>query len=224
VKTGDIKRGTKMAFFKEVNQRADGPAYEAEFRHGESENLFVVNSLSLYNSFDLLVHGIQFVVAFEVGPMIYTFGARLNEKTRTPYLVAVEQVGAIKAFNRRKRERDELLFKVDIYDLPPENMKAGSFESLAVHSILSDTTYDISTGGMCVFSDYLLKSKYDPYYLVKLVITAKDNFILPAKLVRRTDLKRTGWGRYEYGFQFLYDSFSDVERRITEAIMRRKLG
>jgi c-di-GMP-binding flagellar brake protein YcgR len=223
MKTGDIKRGTKMAFFKEANLRATGSAIEAEFRHDEPDHLFVVNSMDLYDRFDSLRVSTQFIIAFEAGPMLYTFAGRLNEKMRTPNLVTIEQVGAIKAFNRRKRERDELLFKVDIFDLPPEYMDSGSFDTLTDNPIFSETTYDISTGGMCIISEFKLKSKYDPYFLVKISISAKD-FVLPAKLVRKTELKRTGLGRYEYGFQFIYDTLPDMEKRLTEAIMHRKLG
>ena len=224
MKIGEIKRGTKMAVFKDVDNRATGSAYEAEFRHEESDTTFVVNSLQLYNNYDKLVYQTKFIVAFEVGPMIYTFSARLKEKQRAPFLVEIELLGKVKAFNRRKLERDEILFKVNIYNLPPDYMKATEFSSLANNPILSDTTFDISTGGMCVISNTMLKSKYEPFFLVELIIAAGVVFHIPAKLVRRENYSRTVIGKYDYGFQFLFEHIPNEQNRLMSAIMEKKLS
>ena len=77
---GDIKRGTKMAIFKNVDNRASGSALEAEFRHSDTAMTYIVNSLPLYNNYDSWVNKTQFIVAFEIGPMLYTFGGRLKQK------------------------------------------------------------------------------------------------------------------------------------------------
>ena len=164
---GDIKRGTKLAVFKDVDGRATGSAYEAEFRHEESSDSFAVNSLQLYNNYDSLAGSTKFIIAYEVGPIIYTFGARLSQKLRSPYLVEIQLIGKIRSFNRRKKERDEILVKVNIYNLPPEEMKSSNLESLAFSPIISDTTFDISSGGMCIISNSILKSKYEPFFLAE---------------------------------------------------------
>ena len=220
---GEIKRGTKLAVFKDEDGRATGSAFEAEFRHEESSDTFAVNSLKLYNNYDSLAGSTKFIVAFEIGPMIYTFGARLNQKLRSPYLVELELIGKVRAFNRRKKERDEILVKVNIYHLPPDEMKSSNLEPLAQSPIISDTTFDISSGGMCIISNSVLKSKYEPFFLAELAITSKDIFLIPVKLVRSTTYQRTVIGKYDYGFQFLYDNRPDLENRLMSAIMSKKL-
>ena len=220
---GDIKRGTKMSVFKSVDNRATGNAYEAEFKYEESANSFFASSLSLFNNYDALVHNTDFIVAYEIGPMIYTFVSRLVSKSRSPYLVEFELIGNIKAFNRRKREREEIMIKVNIYDLPPDYIKANDFETLIKSPVISDITFDISTGGMCIISNTVLKSKYEPYFLAELRITQRDVFVLPVKLVRRTVYQRTGIGKYDYGFQFLFEHLPWEESRLMSAIMKKKL-
>jgi len=220
---GEIKRGTKLAVFKDVDGRASGSAFEAEFRNEESSHSFAVNSLQLYNNFDSLASSTKFIIAYEVGPMIYTLGARLNQKMRSPYLVELELLGKIRAFNRRKKERDEILVKVNIYNLPPNEMNSTNLEALAISPIISDTTFDISSGGMCIISNSVLKSKYEPFFLAELTVTAKDVFYIPVKLVRSTTYQRTVIGKYDYGFQFLYDNRPDLENRLMSAIMSKKL-
>ena len=224
MKAADIKRGTKVTLFKEVDKRAIGDGYDAEFRHAEQDVCLAVYSATLFESFDELAFNTQFIAAFEVGHMIYTFTGILKEKLRTPNMVVIEQISKIKSFNRRKSERDELLFKVNIYNLPPDKLTESNFESLATQPLLSDTTFDISSGGMCIITNSLLKSRFEPHFLVELSISAKDRFLLPAKLVRSLKHHRAVIGKYDYGFQFLFDHLPGVKTRLTSAIMTKKLS
>ena len=213
-----------MAIFKSVDNRATGNAFEAEFKYVESTNSLIVNSMQLYNNYDTLYNKTQFIVAYEIGPMIYTFSTRLIAKNRTPFLVELELIDKIKAFNRRKREREELMVRVYLYDLPPEYLKATDFKTILGSSIISDTTFDISTGGMCIITNAILKSKYEPYFLAELVITPKDIFFIPVKLVRRTIYQRIAIGKYDYGFQFLFEHIPWEESRLMSAIMLKKIS
>ena len=72
-------------------------------------------------------------------------------------------------------------------------------------------------------TNILLSSKYDPYYLVEFALSEKDTFLLPAKLVRRSNYPRTKIGRYDYGFQVIYDKMPEEKARLTRAILHKKL-
>jgi len=89
---------------------------------------------------------------------------------------------------------------------------------------LTDISFDISSGGLCVITNTLLSSKYDPYFLVRFSLSEKDTFLLPTKIVRKSNYPRTKIGRYDYGFQFIFDNMPEEKARLTRAILNRKLS
>ena len=76
---------------------------------------------------------------------------------------------------------------------------------------------------MCIISNSVLKSKYEPYFLAEIFLTPKDVFYIPAKLVRRTSYQRTVIGKYDYGFQFIFEHIPGEESKLMSAIMTKKL-
>jgi len=223
MKLGDIKRGTKMTMFREVDQRAAGDAYEALFRYEESEFYFVAQSADLFNAFQELGRYTPLIIAFESGQYIYTFTGRLKEKMRGKDIVMLEQMDKIKSFNRRKCERDELRFNVKIYSLPEQRLASKRYEVPLEEPAMSDTTFDISSGGMCVITNAVIEPEHKPYFLVAFSLPSKDSFLLPAKLVRDSAYHRTYIGKFDYGFQFLFEYVPSEETRLTTAIMSTKL-
>ena len=224
MKLADIKRGTKLSLFKESGQRAVGDAISAELKYIDQDYSFVVYSVSLFENFDAPEFGPRFIVAFEVGPMVYSFTVALKEKMRAENMVLLELVSEIESYNRRDYVRDEMLFRVDIYHLPEDKLTADNLRSLANEPIMSDTTFDISSGGMCIITNSPLKPGFGPYFLVELVISERDDFLLPAKLVRSSTHRRSTIGKYDYGFAFLLDHMPGVKSRLTSAIMTKKLA
>ena len=51
----------------------------------------------------------------------------------------------------------------------------------------------------------------------------KDRFVIPAKIVRKSNYPRTKIGRYDYGFQFIFDSMPEEKAKLTTAILNKKL-
>jgi len=220
---GHIKRGTILSVFEELEQRAVSEEYEAIFRYVDSGKQFVVQSAELYESFDSMEKGVRLNFSFVVNPYTYTFTARAIEKQRSSGMVLVEQLADIETISRRKYDRDEFRFNVRVFGLPEAKAGATKFEKPEVQPDISDVTYDLSAGGMCVISNTLLSSKHDPNYLIEFELSDKDLFLLPAKLVRRSNYARAKVGRYDYGFQFAFDNIPDEKGRLSRAILSRKL-
>jgi hypothetical protein len=69
-----------------------------------------------------------------------------------------------------------------------------------------------------------LTSKHDPNYLIEFNLSEKDRFVLPAKLVRRSNYPHSKLGKYDYGFQFIFEKMPDEKGRLSRAILNRKLS
>jgi len=221
---GHIERGTKMSIFEDIQNRVVGDEYEAVFRHVESERTFLVLSPGLYNNFGSIRPGSTLRLSFISEPNTYTFTGRALEKQRTNGLVLIEQLTGIETFSSRQYDRDELRLHVMVYGLPEAQIGGTVFIKPYSHPDLSDVTYDISVGGVCVISNTMLKTAHDPYYLVEFSLSDKDRFLLPAKLVRRINCPRTKIGRYDYGFQFIFEKIPEEKGRLSRSILNKKLS
>jgi hypothetical protein len=213
-----------MSIFEEFQQRAVGDEYEAVFRYEEREKQFIVQSTGLYDNYDRLNLGCRLNIRFFIEPNTYTFMGRPLEKQRSGGLVMIEQVTDIETINPRKYDRDELRLNVQVFGLPESRIHEAFFEKPGGQPDMSDVTFDLSAGGVCVISNTLLSSKCDPYYLLTFSLSDKDKFALPAKVVRRSNYPRTKIGRYDYGFQFIFDKMPDEKGRLSRAILTRKLA
>ena len=220
----NIDRGTRMAIFEEFQQRAVGDEYEAVYRYADSEKQFVVQCPGLYDNFDRLNLGSTLNISFVVEPHTYRFTGRAVEKQRSSGLVTIERVSDIVSYNPRQYDRDELRLQVTVFGLPESRLSETFFEKPDIKPDMSDITFDLSAGGVCVISNTLLSSKHDPYYLLTFSISDKDQFALPAKVVRRSNYPRTKIGRYDYGFQFIFDKMPDAKGKLSRAILNRKLS
>ena len=218
-----IERGTKLLIYEEMQQRAVSDEYEAVFRYHESDNLIVVQCAWLYENYDRLHLGAQLNVSYGSESIVHSFIGRAREKLRGNGLVMIEQRSDIETKSRRQFDRDEIRVTVSVFGLPEAKLSSSILERSVVAPDLSDVSFDISSGGLCVVTNTLLSSKYDPYYQVEFALTDKDRFTLPSRLVRRSNYPRTKLGRYDYGFQFIYDKMPEEKARLTRAILNKKL-
>jgi len=221
---GYIKKGAKLVIFEEMQNRAVSDEYEATFRYLENDKNLVVQCSWLYDNYDRLNLGAKLNVSFEASPAAMgSFTGVAKEKLRSNGLVMIEQISAIEEKSRRKYDRDELRVHVKVYGLPEAKVSSPGFEKPTAAPDLKDISFDVSSGGLCVITNTLLSSKFDPFYLVEFEFNDKDSFLLPSKIVRKSNYPRTRIGRYDYGFQFIYDNLPEEKSRLTRAILNKKL-
>jgi c-di-GMP-binding flagellar brake protein YcgR len=221
---GYITKGAKLIIYEEMQQRAVSDEYEATFRYIENDKHLVVQSSWLYDNYDRLHLGSKLNISFEASPAAMgSFIGVVKEKLRANGLVMIEQISIIEEKSRRKYDRDELRVHVKVYGLPEAKVSSPFFEKPAGDPDLKDISFDVSSGGLCVVTNTLLSSKYDPYYLVEFEFNDKDSFLLPSRIVRKSNYPRTKIGRYDYGFQFIYDNLPEEKSRLTRAILNKKL-
>ena len=220
---GHIEKGMHLYIVEEQSERAVSEVYEAEYRYLESDALFVVRCNQLYERFSELERSARLSISFMTGPYINSFTGCVKEKQRGGF-VLIEQLTDIVSRNRRKFDRDEIRVPVLLYELPEAIREKSFFERPVNEPLLSDTTFDVSVGGICIITNKSLKSESDPFYLMEFSLTDKDYHILPAKLVRRSLYSRSSIGRFDYGLQFVLDNMPDEAARLTKGIIYRKIA
>jgi len=219
-----IERGTKLTIFEEFQQRAVSSTYDAVYRYQENDKQFVVQCGGLYDNYDRMNLASRLNISFTKEPNTYVVFAKPIERLRSHGMILVEQVDEITTYTPRMYERDELRINVQVYGLPEARLSEAFFDMPDCLPDMSDISFDLSVGGVCVVSNTLLSSKYDPYYLVAFAVSEKNRFLLPARVVRRSNYPRTKIGRYDYGFQFILDKMPDEKGRLSRAILTRKLS
>ena len=219
-----IERGTKLTIYEELQQRAVSDEHEAVFRYMESDRLIVVQCAWLYENFNKLNLGAKLNVSYDAQATMHSFTGLAKEKLRANNLVMIEQVSSIETKSRRQFDRDEIRLNVNVFGIPEAKMSSTEFEKPTSPPDLSDITFDVSSGGLCVITNKLLSSKFDPYFLVEFAFNDKDSFIIPSRIVRKSNYPRTKIGRYDYGFQFIFDNLPEEKSRLTRAILNRKLS
>jgi c-di-GMP-binding flagellar brake protein YcgR len=217
-------RGAKLTVYEEMQNRAISDEYEAVYRYHEYDRLIVVQCAWLYDNYDRLSLGSRLNISYGNDLTTFRFIGRAKEKLRGNGLVMIEQLTDVETTSRRQFDRDELRVSVAIFGLHESKITATSFERPEGAPELTDVSFDISSGGACIVTNTLLSSKHDPYYLLVFNITDRDSFALPSKLVRRSNYPHTKHGRYDYGFQFMYDRMPDEKSRLTRAILNRKIS
>ena len=224
MKLRHMEPGIKMSISIEQDEYSNGGEFEAVFRYLESDNHFVVKCPELYDGYDAPGSGKDLHISFAIGPYIYTFYGNIKEKLRNSGMLMLEQRTELKKINRRIYERDELRLHIKINGLPEALLSETKQHKMVEQPDMTDMTFDVSSGGLCVISQKTLRSEHDPYYLLEFSLSEKDKFLLPSILVRRSNYPRTRIGRYEYGFQFIFDNHPDEKGRLTSAILSRKLA
>ena len=218
-----IEKGTKFLIYEELQQRAVSDEHEAVFRYHESDKMIVLQCPWLYENYDRLNLGAKLNVSHDTGSEIHSFIGLAREKLRSNGLVMIEQITDVETKSHRQFNRDEIRVNVSVYGLNESKVSSSSFIKPEGAPDLTDVSFDISSGGLCVVTNTLLNSKYDPYFLVSFSFSEKDTFLLPSRVVRKSNYPRTKIGRYDYGFQFIYDNMPDEKARLTRAILNRKL-
>ena len=218
-----LERGTKLTVYEEMQNRAVSNEYEAVLRYHESDKLLVLQCPWLYDNYNSLNLGARLNLSYGTDPDTFSFVGQAIERLRGNGLVMIKQLTDVKKSGRRQSNRDELRVAVAVYGLHKSRVSATEFTQPPTAPDINDMSFDISSGGICIISNTLLSSKHDPYYLVVFKLTEKDRFVLPSKLVRRSNYPHTKRGRYDYGFQFIYDNMPEEKSRLTRAILNRKI-
>ena len=219
-----IERGTKLVVYEEMQKRAVSDEHEAVFRYYETDKLIVLQCTWLHENYDRLSLASQLNVSFDTGSEVHSFIAEVRKRLSGKGLVMIEQLTPIETKSRRQFDRDEIRLVVNIYGVNEAKLSSQSFTKPESKPDLTDVSYDISSGGLCVITNTLLNSKHDPYYLAEFSFSDMDMFLLPSKVVRKSNYPRTNIGRYDYGFQFLYDNLPEEKARLTRAILKKKIS
>ena len=221
-----IKRGTQLSIIDRSAQDEDSGVYEALFHdmHDVVKGTsFIIQCSKLNRNYDKIGPNAVLEISYVEGPSIYKFTGRIAGKTYTDMLI-IEQLSEIEELNRRIYQRDEIRVEVKIFGIPEGEINSEKFVIPSLKPTLSDVSFDVSAGGMCIITNAALKSEHDPYYIMEFSLSEKDQFLLPAKIVRRSNHPRTKIGRHDYGFQFIFDNLPNEKSRLTKAILSKKLS
>ena len=224
MKLRHVEPGTKMSIMVENAAEGEISEHEAVVRYLESDTRFVVKCTSLYDEIVTPEQSKSLFISFAIGPYIYNFHGRVIEKQRNSGILMLEQRTELKKINRRIYERDELRLHIRIHGLPLSLLSESKHHKTDNKPDMTEMTFDVSSGGLCVISNTVLRSEHDPYYLLDFAVSEKDHFLLPSKLVRRSNYPRTRIGKYEYGFQFIFENHPGDKGRLTSAILNKKLS
>jgi len=218
-----IERGTRLSINAQIDQCAISDAFDAVFKYQENDSVFAVQCCGLYEIYDSLDGNATLNINFSDELVKYTFTGRVMERKRGGGLIMIEQLTDVERFNLRQYVRDEIRVDVLIYELSCEELDKEHHEKPVREPDLWDKTFDISSGGLCVVTNKTLNPEHDPLYLLEFKLSDNDWFILPASIVRRSNNPQTKIGKYDYGFQFIFDSEPEEKGRLTMAILRKKL-
>ena len=221
-----IERGTPIQISVPTGQDTEEEVYDAVFYDMHDlirETSFIVQCADLFKNFNRINKDTAMDFSYTRGASIFTFTGRLSSKMRGD-LVIIEQLTEVESVNRRIYQRDEMLVDVRVYGLPAELVAGPRYKVPEGKPALVDVSFDVSSGGMCILSNTVLDSEHDPYYLLEFSLSEKDWFLYPAKLVRRSKHARSKVGRYDYGFEFIFDSLPDEKIRLSKTILSKKLA
>ena len=220
-----INRGMRLDMIYISNSDSPDDVYSATF-HGVNdvinEMTFVVKCPELNRRFVGIDRDYELEISFSTGPHVHVFSGYPIGKIQND-MVIIEKTSDIVTENRRKYQRDEIRVEVKVYPLHEDSVGNRRFTQPDTEPLLHDTSFDLSSGGMCVITNISLDTRYDPFYLVEFAVTEREWFLLPSKLVRRSNYARSRIGRFDYGFQFLFTEMPDEMSRLTKAILSRKL-
>ena len=221
-----IQRGTQLQIFEMSAVGDASEEYEAVYHDLHdlvNETSFIVQCAKMNRNFPQLDNKTTLSINFTSGQSIHSFTGRAVGKMSGD-LVVLEQLTNIMTVNRRVYERDEIRIDVNMYTLSEDMLSQTKFVKPIADPVLMDVSFDISAGGMCIITNRSISEENDPYYLAIFSVGERDSFMLPAKLVRRSRYARTRIGKYDYGFQFIFDNMPDEKSRLTKAILNRKLS
>ena len=222
---GNIQRGTKLNINEELHEDSEiiFDEYEAVFHYLESDVLFLIKSVEMFENFGRINREARMSITFKNGPIDCIFLAMVKEKRGNSDILLLEQVSEIEENSRRKHARDEHHFDIRVFGMPEEKLKDPANYKISNLPDMIDMTFDISTGGLCVITNRMLKSEHDPFYLLEVTLSEKHVFRLPAKLVRISRNPRSKIGKLEYSFQYLAEMPAEEKSQLASAILQMKL-
>ena len=222
-----IVRGTRLRIIvRTIGDQDCFDEYDAVYQDVHdltNETSFEVKCAEFSSNYSKYHRHSTLEMSFTGGPSVYTFFGRPIEKLSND-LIVIEQTTNIETLNRRKYQRDEIRVEVRLYSLSEDMLSQTRHNRPGTMPLLLDVSFDISAGGMCIVTNSSLHEKHDPFYLVEFYLSDKDWFLIPARLVRRSNNPRSKVGKNDYGFQFIYHEASDDMSRLTKAILSRKLS
>ena len=220
-----IDKGTRLQIIVNPENAEIREEYEASFydmHNIVSEKSFIVQCSKLYRHLDTLDQNADMEVSFSQGASVYTFfGAIIGKKQD---MVILEQMGDVKTVNRRIYQRDELRVDVRVYKLREDMQNERKYSQPTEGPVLTELSFDISAGGMCIITNKFLKPEYHKFYLIEFNMGDKERFLLPAEIVRRSNYLRSAVGKFDYGFKFIFDNMPEEKSRLTKAILGKKLS
>lgn len=220
-----IEEGTLFNISEEAQNSKSAFTCEAFFHRLNTDTSFFAKGEALYQNAQRLGAGVRLTVNFFRGPNMYTFtGAAKGVKLDNGIaLTLIEQVSGIEATSRREYDRTEMRRDIYVYGLAEDDLNSGNLRKASHRAEFVSDMFDISAGGLCMVSNEYLNSSYEPYFLLEFSLTAKDNFLLPAKLLRKGSCPQTTLYRYDYGFEFNFTHIPQEKDRLIMAIFNAKL-
>ncbi|MCL2125208.1 MAG: hypothetical protein FWH33_04375 [Oscillospiraceae bacterium] len=221
-----IERGTNLQIKVKMALDGEDAIYDATFYDLYdivNETSFIVQCSKLNRDYGKLDQEAMMSVSFTRGEYIYTLSGRASGKMYTD-MVVIDMIGGIEETNRRTYERDEIRVEVKVYGLPEDQIPEAKYMKPIGRPALTDMSFDISSGGLSIISNIVLKSEFDPYYLIEFALGTWDTFLLPAKLVRSSNFARSKVGKFDYGFQFIFDHMPNEKARLSKSILNKKLS
>lgn len=223
-----IEKGTALFVYEKADDQNLDAICETKFFDIKDETTFYAEGMEFHSRFSKLREYDRLKIIFLRGPNMYEFFGKVTgvAKSGGAYLTLIEQLTGMVATSRRRYSREELEIDVRLYGISQDDLQSGNLKKADNDIEFNGVTLDIGSGGLCVVSNNRLDSAYEPFFLVEFTLNRKDEFLLPAKLVRKGSCPQTVLYRYDYGFEFLYDYISreGEEQRLTTALFSAKLA
>jgi len=220
-----IENGSFLQLRPEEYTLEHGRVFDVTFYGMQTFTSFWVKSEELYKSFPTLKKNMRLGITFQTEETSYRFtGEAIDANMEgSYYLTLIEQITPIEIVSRRTHFREEMILPTNVYGLAPESLHSALPRKAADAAEFTCEVFDISDGGICLVSNELFNSPYEPYFLVEFTLRGKDYFLLPAKLVRKGQCPQTTMFKYDYGFNFIFDHKPEEKHRLSDAIFSAKL-
>lgn len=223
----EIKTDTNLHIVEVVDGKETDVTYKGVFTDLVSDRSFFVRSIELYNAFPQMGDNTELLISFFRGDSICTFSGKADRVIikNGMYLTLIEQASDIVPSSRRKYQREEMMVNVLLYDLKEDRLNSPPYTRSGLRVVFSSDTFDISAGGLCLVSNSRIRNDVGPYFLVEFSLSkGKDTFLLPGKVVRKSNSPQMPMYKYDYGIQFIYDKIPNERKRLVNALFNAKFS
>ena len=215
-----VDPGTEMLFIPMNQEQESHDEYMARFSQTTGYTSFIAESKQLYDLFN--EHDtepyftVQFIHAIKQKRCGFSSVLKDTIIKRDSFYVNVDQISPIQQTSIRKAERHNISIPVNIYKMLDET-RPGEL-------ILSSTTFDLSTGGLCVLTTVKLALEKDAVVLLELTFNKNTSFKFHANLIRNVPCTKTSQYKYEYGFIFDIKETNEDKSKLISAVLDHKLS